>query len=359
VLCSCPESSSRTDKKSGYTIFRAGSLSTIFATSIAPSFITKLISLKGDYDVLHVHFPNPMAALALYFIRPSNKIVVHWHSDIIRQRKIYTLFRPLEKWVLKRADKIIGTSEKYIYGSKALRNFLHKTTVVPLGISTDRFADNPVKDHALKTRFGTKKIVFSLGRLVYYKGFEQLVEAAKYLDDNTVVLIGGDGELRKKLEALIVQSRLENKVKLLGRIPDDEIASYYQACDVFCLPSTQRSEAFGVVQLEAMYFGKPIIATEIPGSGVSWVNQHNITGLNVPANNAYALSQAINNVLGNPQLATTFGINAKKRFHDVFTRTEMVHSIAEIYKRLLAPEEVHLVPKNLPDPIMATGKKIV
>ncbi len=357
VLCSNPGPETIIETQGNYRIFRTGSISTLFATSISPKFIAFLSSLHQKYDLLHVHFPNPMAALALFLIRPKNRILVHWHSDIIRQRFIYRFFRPLERWVLRRADRIIGTSERYIYGSPALSSFKEKAAVVPLGISTERFTRNPEKEKSIKERFRGRKIVFSLGRLVYYKGFEQLIEAAKFLDEDTVILIGGDGELRKKFENQIIESRLERKVKLLGRIPDEEIAAYYNTCDVFCLPSTQRSEAFGVVQLEAMYFGKPVVATEIPGSGVSWVNKHNHTGLNVPANNAYALSQALTTVLTDENLAKTFSINARARFQELFTREKMVASFEDIYKKLLSPEEVHLKSRSLLKSIFAPAKK--
>jgi rhamnosyl/mannosyltransferase len=275
-----------------------------------------------------------MAAIAVFIARPKCKIVLHWHSDIIRQKLLYFLYKPLENWILKRADVIIGTSQNYTVGSKPLSKYLNKTFVIPLGISTERFVIDTTITSEIRKKYENKKIVFSLGRLVYYKGFDCLIESAKHLDDDVVVLIGGEGELAQALLKQIRKQGLSNKVHLLGRISDDKVAAYYQSCDVFCLPSTKRSEAFGVVQLEAMFFSKPIVATNIPDSGVSWVNQNNVTGFNVPTDDPVALARTITRILSDKRLAKDLSKNSKMRFDGYFTRTIMVSSIIELYHKL-------------------------
>lgn len=334
VMCSSLDNSTKVEGNK-YKIFRIGTLRNIAATSISPRIVSWLRKIKSNYDILQLHFPNPMVALAVFIVRPKNKIIVHWHSDIIRQRFIYPFFRPLEKWVLNRADVIIGTSENYIAYSKPLKEYQEKIKVIPLGISVDRFVCKEEQIEGIKNRFKNKKIIFSLGRLVYYKGFEDLIEAGKYIDDDTVVLIGGAGELKEKLEEQIKENNLEKKVFLLGRIPDEELACYYKSCDIFCLASNKRSEAFGVVQLEAMYFGKPIVATQIAGSGVSWVNQENVTGFNVPVNDGKKLAEAIMRILNNEDLKRKFSANALKRFEELFTRKHMVDEFVSLYNDLM------------------------
>lgn len=336
VLCAHPGSKTVIEEHNGYKIFRVGSVTTISATSIAPKMVSLLAKLMNSYDILQVHFPNPMVALAIFLSRPKAKIIVHWHSDIIRQRKLYFFYQHLEQWVLRRADVIIGTSNSYIDASRALAPYKHKVVSVPLGISTDRFIWNDVSVANIKRKYKNKNIVFGLGRLVYYKGFEQLIQAAEFLNDDTIVLIGGEGELRDELQHLINERGVQNKVKLLGRVSDAELASYYQACDVFCLPSTKRSEAFGVVQLEAMYFGKPIVATNIEGSGVNWVNQHGVTGINVAVSNPHELATALTTILCDKQLAKQYSEASKSRFNDLFTQEKMVNKLSEVYQKLLA-----------------------
>ncbi len=176
-----------------------------------------------------------------------------------------------------------------------------------------------------------KKIVFSLGRLVAYKGYCYLVAAAKYLGDDFVVLIGGTGALESELQREIDKLGLHEKVRLLGRINDEDLPAYYGACDVFCLSSVQKTEAFGIVQIEAMSCGKPVVATRIPHSGVSYVNAHGISGLNVTPGNAYELSEAIKTIVGNKETYEHFSKGAKERYETLFTKNIMIKKCLEIY----------------------------
>ena len=186
----------------------------------------------------------------------------------------------------------------------------------------------------IKDKYKGKKIVFSLGRLAYYKGFEYLINAAQYLDDDIVILIGGSGQLRNKLQNIIQSNNLSKNVELLGRVEDADLGSYYQACDVFCLPSIVKSEAFGVVQIEAMNFGKPIVATKIEGSGVDWVNHDGVSGINVKIKDSIELAKAIKQILDYDKEYFKYSNGAKSRFKQLFLRDKMVDSIIELYKSL-------------------------
>ncbi len=180
-----------------------------------------------------------------------------------------------------------------------------------------------------------KKIIFSLGRLVYYKGFEYLIDSAKYLSEDYIILIGGIGPLYKELDNKIKLLKLENKVKLLGRIEDNDLGNYYEACDIYSLSSIVKSEAFGIVQIEAMSFSKPVIATKIKGSGVDWVNKHKESGINVNPKNGEELANAIKKIISNHNLYKKYSQGAKNRFEENFNREIMVESIYKLYSELL------------------------
>jgi rhamnosyl/mannosyltransferase len=169
---------------------------------------------------------------------------------------------------------------------------------------------------------------------VPYKGFEHLVRACASLRSNGLVLIGGDGPLRGGLEALIRQLGVQDKVKLLGRISDREVELYMHACDVFCLPSVQKSEAFGIVQLEAMRAGRPVVSSRIRGSGIDWVNQDGVTGLTVEPVDPEALAQSLDRLLGDPQLAVAFGANGRRRYEAQFTARQMAERVRGLYQSL-------------------------
>lgn len=332
VLCSNSKREYKEEFINNYKVYRTKSYGKLASTSISFQMISKLKEIIVNYDIVHVHHPDPMANLALFLTYPKDKkIVLHYHADIIRQKFFLKFYKPLLFWMLKRADAIIGTSSNHIEGSPFLKEFLHKVYIIPLGIKRLFFNEEEVKK--IRNKFMNKKIVFSLGRMVYYKGFEYLIKSAEFLDNSYVILIGGDGPERKKLENLA--RKFKNKVFLLGKIPQEELGNYYQACDVFCLPSIERAEAFGLVIVEAMSFGKPIVATKIPYSGVSWVNQDDITGYNVEPKNPKALAEAIIKICEKKELYTRLSQNARERFKSIFTVEAMVNKIINLYESLL------------------------
>lgn len=302
------------------------------ATMIAPSMITTLRKVCPSYDIVHVHHPDPMAALALALSGYKGKVVLHWHSDIQKQKYLLKLYRPLQDWLLRRADLIVGTSPVYLDESPFLKNVQQKTVCLPIGVPP--VLPEPEAVDKLRKQYGGKKIVFALGRLVAYKGFTHLVEAARFLKDDYVVLIGGTGALEQALCQQIKRLGLENKVVLLGRIPENELPTYFGACKVFCLPSVQKTEAFGIVQIEAMSCGKPVVATRIPQSGVPWVNKHGVSGLNVMPGNAGELARAIQDIADNESVYDKYSMAAKNRYWDIFTNEHMIDKCKRIYNNL-------------------------
>ena len=307
-------------------------------TMIAPSMIFKLMGIKKEYDIIHVHHPDPMACIALFLSGYKGKVVLHWHSDIVRQKTLMRLYRPFQKWLIKRADLIVGTTPIYIRESQDLQKVQHKTTYLPIGV--DEMLHDPIGAKRLQDIYHNRKIVFSMGRLVHYKGYSNLVKAAQYLPDDYVVIIGGAGILMPELQSLTEELGLQDKVQLLGFVRENEVPSYYTACKLFCLPSVQKTEAFGIVQIEAMSSGKPVVATKIPGSGVAWVNENGVSGLNVTPGNPQEIAEAIQAIIEDEQTYQKFAEGARKRYETNFTQEKMIEKAIDIYNGVLKTEKI-------------------
>ena len=307
-------------------------LKEVAATMISPQMVTKLRQIAKEYDIIHVHHPDPMAALALFCSGYKGKVVLHWHSDILKQKSLLKFYLPLQNWLIRRADVIVGTTPVYVKESPYLQEVQHKITYLPIGVNR---VESPVKNRIdLKKKYHGKHIVFSLGRLVPYKGFEYLIEAAKLLDDDYVVLIGGTGPLRDELQTRIDSLGLQERVKLLGYVSDVDLPAYYEACNLFCMSSVMKTEAFGIVQIEAMSCGKPVVATKIPQSGVSWVNEHGVSGLNAEPRNAEDLAACIRNILQDDKEYRRFSQGALNRYREMFTQERMINNCLNIYNKL-------------------------
>jgi glycosyltransferase involved in cell wall biosynthesis len=305
------------------------------STSIAPTMPGHLARMARGRDIVHLHMPDPMAAAAFWLARPAARLVVHWHSDVIRQRHALKAYEPLQQWLLARADAIVATSPPYAEASAALRRWRDKVAVVPIGISDNRAAACSSKAASIRQQYRGRRLVFALGRMTYYKGFDVLIEAAAALPEDCAVLIGGGGELLDDYKTMVARRGLAGKVNLLGHILDDDLASHFEACDIFCMPSTVRAEAYGVAILEAMVMGKSVVATDIAGSGVPWVNRHGETGLNVPAGDAAALASALNCLLGDVNLRLGLGAAARRRYEEEFGAERMTQRTLDLYRRLL------------------------
>lgn len=331
IFCSNMVNNNNLIKEENIKIYLYGRFAFKFSTSLSFKVFKYLESVIKEYDVIHVHLPDPMHIFALFVLRPKKPIIVHWHSDIVKQKYLKNLFLPFQYWILKRADKIITTSENYMLSSKDIRSFRHKCVAIPSGLNPERLLVDDKIYNTLLSKYKNKKIIYSFGRMTEYKGFEYLIEAVQYLPDDYIVIIAGGGDFSKYKE-LVKKYKLIDKVIFVGRIDDREVGAYYKIADIFVLPSISRNEAFGLVQCEAMYFGKPIISTDIPGSGVSFVNKNNETGFIVPIKDAKAISEKIIVLLNNKEIYNKFSTNSKKRFHKYFDISSITKEIIKIYK---------------------------
>ncbi|MCQ2066606.1 MAG: glycosyltransferase [Bacteroidaceae bacterium] len=303
------------------------------ATMISPRLVLELRRMRRDYDIIHVHHPDPMAALALRLSGFKGKVVLHWHSDILKQKTLLKFYAPVLRWMIRRADAIVGTTPVYVKDSVFLKDVQDKVTAIPIGI-------NPVKPdpegaERIRSKYKGKKIVYALGRLVGYKGYEYLIEAARWLPDDYHILIGGDGPDRNDLMLKIMECGVVSKVTLLGYIDEADFAAYYTACDVFALSSIYKTEAFAIVQIEAMSCGKPVVATQIEGSGVSWVNRDGYSGINVKPMDGRAIADAVMRICEDRQRYEEFCRNAREHYDSLFTYNTMIDSCIDLYNGLL------------------------
>lgn len=301
----------------------------VAATMLSPAMIFRLRKINKEYDIIHIHHPDPMACLALFLSGYKGPVVLHWHSDILKQKMLLKLYSPLQNWLLRRAKVIVGTTPVYVQESPFLENIQRKVISVPIGI--DEMKPVPGRVAQIKERYAGKKIIFSLGRLVEYKGYEYLIKASQKLNDDYIILIGGKGPLQEYLQSLIDELGVRKKVKLLGFIDDKDLPDYFGACDLFCLSSIWKTEAFGIVQIEAMSCGKPVIAMNIPESGVSWVNINRFSGINVKPEDADALAEAITAVLTDECLYEELARGARRRYETMFTKELMTELCLNLY----------------------------
>ena len=317
-------------ENSDFPITRVAKLGTLFSTPLTPSLPYWMKKLSAD--LLHIHVPNPMAEISYLLSGVDGKMVVHFHSDIVRQKYLLPIYAPFLNKFFDKADRIIVSTPNHIECSSFLPMFYKKCRVIPYGISLKEFdLDNKetnVVDY-LKKEVPT---VLFVGRLVYYKGLDILINAMS--DIKARLWIIGTGPLEREIKKLVAKLNLEKKVEFLGSLNQRDLVCYYHACDMFVLPSIANSEMFGIVQLEAMACRKPVVATNLP-TGVSWVNQDGITGILVPPKDISALSLAIQKLIQNPSLCQEMGESGRKRVEEMFTIEKMKDGILEVYQEIL------------------------
>jgi glycosyltransferase involved in cell wall biosynthesis len=317
----------RQDSIDGIEVTRSTKVVTIAGSCVCPGMTWQI--RRAAPDIVHIHHPNPTAMLSYLSSGCRSRLVLTYHSDIVRQKVLGAAFRPVLERILDVSRAIIASSPEYVETSPLLTQYRHKTHVIPFGIPLDHLRSDPRIAARIRAHYGPR-IVLAVGRLVYYKGFEYLIRAMKHVDGR--LLIVGSGPLEADLRLQLSDGDLAGKVTLLGEVED--VAPYYHASDVFVLPSVARSEAFGLVQLEAMACSKPVVNTRI-GSGVSSVSLDGVTGITVPPSDSLSLANAINHLLGDPRLCRTYGEAARRRVEEHFSVSVMATRTLELYGRVI------------------------
>jgi rhamnosyl/mannosyltransferase len=331
VLVANGGGTTRIEARDGLKVTRVGSLGTLFSTSICPTMPYWINKLQAD--IVQIHHPNPMANISYLLSNQPGKLIVLYQSDIVRQRISYKIYAPFLIRMLKRAHRIIVTSPNYLAGSPLLEKFKEKCVVIPLGIDLQKFEKKGREREIAKIRsqYG-ERIVLFVGRLTHYKGVPYLLEAMKKVSGRLLII--GKGELEGQLGNQIARNNLSGQVHFLGELGEGEMIPFFHACDLLVLPSITKNEAFGVVQLEAMACGKPVVSTRL-ATGVEYVNQNGKTGFIVPPRSPRALAGAINRLLEDEELRTQMGVEGRKRVKKEFTKEKMAHETLKLYEEVL------------------------
>lgn len=308
-------------------VCRARPIMTLAGAPICPGMVPKIARSRAD--VVHVHLPNPGAILAYLASGYRGRLVATWHSDVVRQRKLVRVFWPLLHIFLSLCDAIVVSSRAYLESSDQLRPWSDRCVVIPFGI---RAGDFDTIDDAMvrriRERFGPR-IVLTAGRLVYYKGFDHLVRAMAKVDATLIIV--GDGPNYSELQRLASVLGVQSRIVFVGRVED--MKAYYHAADVFVLPSVARSEAFGIVQLEAMACRTPVVNTRL-ATAVPGVSLDGVTGFTVPPADPDALANAINRLLSDSELRSRFADAARNRVETEFNAETMSEKLLNLYAEL-------------------------
>lgn len=303
---------------------------------VCPELVAELARI--DADVLHVHVPNPTMILALLMARPGKPVVVTYHSDLIRQRILGPLFRPIERLAYRQVDAILPTSPTYSQGSSFLRSYSDRLQVLPHGIDLDPYLEpSPAvrkQAESIRARYAADgPLWLCAGRQVYYKGFLNAIRALTRVRGRLILV--GDGPEQPLLRDEVERLGLDERVTFTGALPHYlDLAPYYLAADAFWFPSNARSEAFGLVQVEAMASGCPVVNTFIPDSGVAWVSQHEKTGLTVPVDDPAALAAAAHRLITEPGLRDRLAAAARRRAVREFDHRVMAERSLAIYRQV-------------------------
>ena len=319
-------------------VIRCGCFAKISAQSLSISYKKRLHNVVKTFkpDIVIFHYPNPFVAHFILKELKNNdiKFILYWHLDIVRQKLLRVFFKSQNRKLLKRADKVIATSPNYIDGSEWLQSVKEKCVVVPNCINEERMKITPeIEEKAQKIRKENegKTICVAVGRHTEYKGFTYLIQASKLLDGKFKIFITGTGELTESLKK---EAANDSKITFTGRIEDEDLKAYILACDIFCFPSITKNEAFGVALAEAMYYGKPAVTFNIPGSGVNYVCLDRENGIEVANRQSDLYSKALRKLAHSPELRSKYGELSKQRVMDKFLYSSYINNIGRLINEM-------------------------
>jgi rhamnosyl/mannosyltransferase len=319
----------------GVPVVKTGRQLNISSAPVSVGYGRWLRRLEATTDIVHAHAPYPPAEMAHLVFGYNRPFVVTYHSDIVRQRVLGTFYSPILRQVLRRADRVVVSNPSYIESSAFLRAVRQKCVVIPFGVDLSRFQATPElaeRSALLRTRWGDRPLLLFVGRLRHYKGIDVLIRALTTLPEPHLLVVG-IGPMESAWRQQVQEAGLADRITFAGELADEEVVVAYHAADIFVLPSSNRAETFGIVQTEAMAAGLPVISTEL-GTGTSWVNQHDRTGLVVPAGDATALAGAIGQLLADPERRHRMAQTARVRAEQEFSQAAMVRRMYNLYQEL-------------------------
>lgn len=335
VVCFSQDGITRLDTVNGVKVYRIASSMNIASQDIAFSYYhyLKKIIYEEQPDIILLHCPNPFLYPITAKLTPKDvRLVLLWHSDILGKGILYKLVKQFEKVILRKADLILATSPNYIHPSSPIYEHRDKTEVVPNGIIKSDFVwrtgdETIIKE--IRRKYHHKKIVFFVGRHAAYKGIDYLIEAEKHIKSDCVILIGGRGPETERLKAMTNSDR----IKFIGRIPNEYLRCYYYASDIFAFTSCTKQEAFGIALAEAMYCGSVPVTFTIEGSGVNWVSAGGETGIEVPLGDVQAYAAAVDKLLSDNDLYMKYATAGKDRIVRMFTSERANAQAEEVLKQ--------------------------
>jgi glycosyltransferase involved in cell wall biosynthesis len=314
----------------GVSITRVARIFTIASMPVCPGLSGAI--RRTPADLVHVHMPNPGAAQAFLMSGHRGRVVITHHADTLGRKLLRRFSDPFVSRLMQRASRIIVTSSRYLDSSNELLPYRDKCSIIPLGIDTRYVTCSDIgKVQSLHQEFGDR-IILAVGRLVPYKGFDILIRAMKPVDAKLLLI--GSGPEHSTLARLAAAEGVERKVAMLGRVED--IRPYFAAASFFVLPSVTRAEAFGMVQLEAMAAGLPVINTDID-SAVPEISVDGKTGITVAPHDVEALSNAIRLLLEKRDLRDQLGAAARAKVNAEYTADLMAERTFDVYSRVLDP----------------------
>lgn len=337
VVCFTHENKNSEEVIDGVKVTRIGTQIKVASQQLSMKAhrIIKRVVADFNPNIIVIHAPNPfLESILLRVVQPKTKVIVYWHSDIVKQKIGEKLFHHLTIRLLKRATCIVATSPNYIDGSKYLSMFRKKCIVIPNCIDEKELEiDNETeeKKQIIQKKYEGKTLCVCVGRQVPYKGFEYAVEAFKRIgDDFRLVIIGRNGSSTKKIRKIATGMK---NVEMVGEADYCTLKAYLAACDVFCFPSITKNEAFGIALAEGMYFGKPTVTYTIPGSGVNYVSLNGVTGIEVENRNVEMYANAIKCLSENDDIRKQYGENGRARVKELFLESVFEKKIqALLYK---------------------------
>jgi rhamnosyl/mannosyltransferase len=343
VLVTSRDRRTRREELNGVQVIKTARWVNVSSAPISPAMFVEARKLARTADIIHLHFPYPLGEMARLFSGACARTIITYHSDIVRQKLLRTVYQPFLWRILRQADRLIATSGRYIDTSPYLSQFKSKCSIIPLGTDVAQFAQlkpETVADlQSSLLTYGSKSpdtpqfVLLSVGRLRYYKGLDDLIRALPQIPNAKYVIVG-EGPMYDEWQQLARSMGVADRVLFAGEVSDLELPYYYAACDLFVLPANARAEAFGTVIVEALAAGKPVISTEV-GTGTSWVNVHGETGLVVPPHDPPALAAAINELLNDAGRRAQLGRAARDRAQTEFTVERMIDRVYAEYERLL------------------------
>ncbi len=303
----------------------------VASTGFSRSAFKDFAELARQADIIHYHYPWPYMDLVHFASRLNKPTLVSYHSDIVKQKMLLKLYRPLMNRFLGSVDRIVVSSPNYAQSSEVLQRFKDKVDIIPFGLEQSTYPEvDEAKRAGWRKRVGGRFFLF-VGALRYYKSLDCLIEAAKLA--NLPVVIVGHGHLEQALRAQ-AQAIGASTVQFVGGVDDEDKVALLQLCEGFVFPSHLRSEAFGISLLEAAMYGKPMISCEI-GTGTTFINLHGQTGLVTPPRHPGELARAMLELWNDPARAAEMGRQARLRYESVFSADQMIDSYVQLYQQLL------------------------